>query len=102
MAKAKQDNPSKLNPALSQLQLLIGEWNVEVSNASFLPGPKVTQTGQASFEWLDGAFIVFRGHSPPNSTSVIGRNESLDTYSMLYYDARGVSRIYQMSFGDGV
>ena len=86
MAKAKQDNPSKLNPALSQLQILIGEWNVEVSNASFLPSPTATQTGRASFEWLEGAFIVVRDTMPPQSTSVIGRNESLDTYSLLYYD----------------
>src|SRR6266702_586813 len=102
MAKAKQDNPSKLNPALSQLQILIGEWNVEVSNASFLPSPTATQTGRASFECLEGAFIVLRDTMPPQSTSVIGRNESLDTYSLLYYDARGVSRIYEMSFSQGV
>jgi hypothetical protein len=97
-----QNNPSQLNPALLQLQILIGEWNVEVSNASFLPSPKDTQTGRASFEWLEGAFIVWHDHIAPTSTSVIGRNESLDTYSMFYYDSRGVSRIYEMSFGQGV
>jgi hypothetical protein len=102
MTQSKQNSPSQLNPALRQLQILIGEWNVEVSHASFLPDPKATQTGRASFEWLDGAFLVFRDHSPPQSTSVIGRNESLDTYSMLYYDSRGVSRIYDMSFSGGV
>jgi hypothetical protein len=102
MAQPKNNSPSKLNPALRQLQILIGEWNVEVSHASFLPSPQVTQTGRASFEWLDDAFIVFRDYSPPQSTSVIGRNESIDTYSMLYYDARGISRIYAMSFREGV
>jgi hypothetical protein len=99
---SEKNNPSKLNPALSQLQILVGEWNVEVSNASSLPSPQVTQTGRASFEWLDDAFIVFRDYSPPKSTSVIGRNESIDTYRMLYYDSRGVSRIYAMSFREGV
>jgi hypothetical protein len=102
MTQPKQNSPSQLNPALSQLQILIGEWNVEVSNASFLPSPTATQTGRASFEWLEGAFIVLRDTMPPQSTSVIGRNESLDTYSLLYYDARGVSRIYEMSFSQGV
>jgi hypothetical protein len=33
---------------------------------------------------------------------VIGGDESTETYCALYFDSRGVSRIYQMSLNDGV
>jgi hypothetical protein len=33
---------------------------------------------------------------------IIGRDESTETYCILYYDSRGVSRVYQMSLSDGV
>jgi hypothetical protein len=74
-------------------------------HASFLDEPEATISGVASLEWLDDALIVMRSAfdgGPPRSTSVIGRNESSDTYSMLYYDVRGVSRIYAMGFDAGV
>jgi len=91
----KSDHPSKPNPALEPLQVLIGAWDAEVDGT----------TWRETFEWLDDSFIIWRGESQgdfPASTSIIGRNESLDTYTMLYYDSRGVSRVYEMSFGDGV
>ena len=31
----------------------------------------------------------------------MGRDESLDRYTVLYFDTRGVSRIYQMSLEGG-
>ena len=33
---------------------------------------------------------------------IVGGDDSSEMYSMLYSDSRGVSRIYQMSLGDGV
>jgi hypothetical protein len=73
-----------------------------VSAASFLPDPSTTIHGQASFEWLEGGdFLVARQGSkaagPPYSTSIIGRDETTETYTVLYFDDRGVSRVYQMS-----
>ena len=32
---------------------------------------------------------------------IIGRDEAAETYCVLYSDARGVSRIYQMSLSNG-
>jgi hypothetical protein len=95
------------NPALSPLSILIGEWNVKVSNASFLPSPDDTVTWQASIEWLEDAFMIWRSQGMndfPESISIIGRNENQasDRYSMFYYDSRRVSRIYEMSFNNGV
>lgn len=62
-------------------------------------------TWQESFAWLENGFIIWRAESVgefPGSVSVIGRNEVLDTYTMLYADDRGVSRVYDMSFSNGV
>ncbi|KCZ71510.1 hypothetical protein ANME2D_02241 [Candidatus Methanoperedens nitroreducens] len=101
-----QKRPSKPNLALKSLEVFIGEWDMEVSRASFLPNPSATVDGYATIEWLDkGAFLVIRQgekHHPPFSTWIIGRDESTEIYKMLYFDSRGVSRIYDMSFHNGV
>jgi hypothetical protein len=96
--------PQTPNPALSDLEPLVGEWSVEIA---FPADPETPVRGSVSFEWLEGgAFLVMRAgvewSGPSGSVAVIGRDEKTETYSMLYFDARGVSRIYEMSFGDGV
>lgn len=87
------------NPALRQLEVLVGDWEVDVPQ---FPG----QRGQATFEWLeDGAYLCVHSDAPdpaPSATLVIGRDESSEVYTVLYYDSRGVARVYQMSFGEGV
>jgi hypothetical protein len=87
------------NPALKQLEALIGEWEVEVPQ---FPGPR----GRATFEWLeDGAFLRLHTDAPdpaPSATLIISRDESSGTYTVLHYDSRGVSRVYQMTFDGGV
>jgi len=104
-----QANPQmpKPNPALKQLEGLVGEWEMELSNASFLPRPSDTVKGLVSFECVqDGAFLVMRmgdnSASPPAAMWLISRDESIPNYTVLYYDARRVSRVYGMSFSDGV
>ena len=37
----------------------------------------------------------------PQATWLIGRDESTDLFKVLYFDARGVLRIYDMSFKNG-
>jgi hypothetical protein len=94
------------NPALKRLEILAGDWEMELSNASFLPRSSGTVTGHISFEWLEsGAFLVmYMGHKPPSTPDaiwLIGRDESAPNYTVLYYDARKVSRVYEMSFSEG-
>jgi len=94
------------NPALKHLEILVGDWTMELSNASFLPSSSDTVTGHVSFEWLQGgAFLVmYMGDKPPatpEATWLIGRDESTPNYLVLYYDTRRVSRIYEMSFSNG-
>ncbi len=47
---------------------------------------------RAGAEWL----------GPSGAVTVIGRDDEAETCSMLYFDTRGVSRIYETSFEDGV
>ncbi len=84
----------KPNPALAQLEVLVGEWEMESPQ---YPGSR----GRLTFEWLEGgAFLV--EHMAGNATWMIGRDESVQTYYMLYFDSRGVSRIYEMSLEGNV
>lgn len=91
------------NPALDPLEKLIGDWDMKLSNTTFLPTPSATAQGYAFFEWVEeGAYLLLRMGDPNASSSgatwLIGRDESFPEYKVLYYDARHVSRIYEMSF----
>jgi hypothetical protein len=92
------------NPALADLQFLAGAWDMELSEASFLPDPDATVHGSVTFEWIEhGAALIMRMGSggTPTATWIIGRDEAEPDYNVLYADDRGVSRTYRMSLGDG-
>ena len=86
----------------SLLGLLVGEWNVKI----IMPAdPTADISGQAFFEWMGyGHFLSYRsGMSEsifPTTTSIIGGDDTMGSYTMLYYDSRDVSRIYQMSLSE--
>ena len=92
------------NPALQRLSALVGTWNTEM----VLPlDPHVVVRGQEEISWLkEGPFLAKRDlveqSDLPHSISIIGVDDTNHTYSMLYYDSRGVSRIYQMSLNSEV
>ena len=76
---------------------------MELSNASFLPHSPEVVTGKVAFQWVEGeAFLVMYMGAPgaPEATWLISRDGSTPDYVVLYYDARKVSRIYEMSFSD--
>lgn len=100
----KRVKSQKFNPALRQLKVFVGNWDMELSAASFLPDSQAKVHGPASFEWIEnGAFLaMYQGEKEvPQATWLIGRDESTDAYKVFYFDARGVSRIYEMSFKSG-
>jgi YHS domain-containing protein len=97
--KANTPGQPKQNPALEHLEVLAGMWKVEMV---FPADPANIVRGHVSFDWLEeGAFLAMRlpveTTGPQRSIWVIGRDDSVDTYSVLHFDPRGVSRIYQMS-----
>lgn len=92
-------NP-KRNPAFERLETLVGEWATESPQFPEEPGREV-------FEWMEeGAFLVRHASadetSYPAVVAIIGLDDSNETFHMLYYDSRGVSRVYKMSLSDGV
>ena len=96
-----------VNPALESLDVLAGDWIMVLSNATFLPSPSDAVKGNVSFEWVEnGAFLAMRmGDKPlksPDAIWLIGRDESSPEYQVLYFDSRGVSRLYRMIFSDGL
>src|SRR5215510_7836352 len=93
------------NPALKDLEVLQGEWEMELSNASFLPDSSTTIKGNVSFDWLEGgAFLIMRmgDISSQGAIWLIHRDEASSEYKVFYYDDRKVSSIYEMSFSNNV
>jgi len=92
------------NLALADLQFLPGAWDMELSEASFLPDPDAKVHGSVTFEWIEqGAALVMRmgDAATPRAIWIMGRDDSEPGYHVLYADDRGVSRVYLMSFSGG-
>ena len=107
MMTENQQTPFTSNPALDQLALFIGEWDIEITSMSFNPDPSAVVRGHSSFAWLeDGAFLIQHSEISasdfPRSIAVMGADDEAGTYRMLYYDSRGVSRIYRMTVSGGI
>ena len=89
--------------AITQLSPLIGEWSMEAAFPA--SGPSGVR-GRALFEWLPGGgFLVQRWEVPhpdaPDGIAIVGAAGG-DGYLQHYFDSRGVARLYEMSFGDGL
>jgi hypothetical protein len=89
------------NPALKELVFLEGKWNMKISNASFLPSLSEIIESSASFEWNeDDEFLILKQGTKetPHATWIIGRDQDTANFTVLYFDDRHVSRVYEMSF----
>jgi len=89
---------------MRRLEGLVGEWDLTMTHAWFLDSLDTEIHGWATFEWFADAFVVMRSGFDDGSTwaSVFGRSDARDTYVAFYYDDRGVYRIFDMMFADGV
>jgi hypothetical protein len=90
------------NPALKPLEFLIGEWRTTGSHPA-VPGK--TLSGRTSFAWHEGgAFLIMRSQIEepqfPSGMAIIGSDDVAGTFAMIYFDERGVSRLYQVIVGD--
>ena len=94
------------NSALQELEILVGDWKMELANASFLPSSSETVTGMPQLSgWRRALFwFMYMGSRPlgtPDAIWLISRDASTPDYVVFYYDNRKVSRVYEMSFLDG-
>jgi hypothetical protein len=104
MAQNSAHEASIPNPSLKPLEVLVGEWRT-VGSHPMMPG--ITLHGHVSFRWIEGgAFLMMQSsvEEPdiPSGIVVFGHDDATEGYSMLYFDERGVSRIYEMAFSDNV
>ena len=88
---------------VDELEPLVGEWTTEVR----MPGRDEVVRGRATFEWLEGGgYLIQRAvmDDPvfPRGVMVIGPDAAGERVVQLYFDSRGVARIYDVSFADGV
>ena len=81
--------------ALGLLDALVGEWTEEVTGHG-------DPTGTVSFDWaLDGAYLLQRSTLPPPfpaSLASSSTTNSLGEFRQHYFDSRGVTRTYRMTF----
>lgn len=87
------------NQALMALEPFIGTWTTIGTH------PKIPKPfhGEATFAWHESkAFIIMRSHidedvGVPRGVAIIGSDGKNETFSMIYYDSRGVSRTMGVS-----
>jgi hypothetical protein len=87
------------NPALQAFKGLVGEWQTTGTH------PAVTDTqlhGRTTFSWQEGgAFLVMHSEIDhpgfPDGVAVFGSDDEAQTFYMLYFDERGISRKYDVS-----
>ena len=76
-----------------------------ISGASFLPSPEEVVHAHVGFSPVENGALLAMHHGgdalgPPAATWVIGRDDAQSTFTVLYGDSRGVSRVYLMSLTD--
>jgi hypothetical protein len=90
---------------LEALEPFVGEWSMV---AAFQGMPPVDAGARSRFEWLPGKrFLILRWEVPipeaPDGIAIIGADPAREgNYLQHYFDARGVARVYKMSFADGI
>ncbi|HEY2673349.1 MAG TPA: hypothetical protein VGJ07_23670 [Rugosimonospora sp.] len=99
--------------ASDDLEVFVGEWAVE---ARFPGGPLTGSpaagggtgpVGRRVFEWiLDGRYLAQRTEvsipEAPDGLAIVACEPQEGGYTQHYYDSRGVSRLYAMTFAGGV
>jgi hypothetical protein len=103
MAKHIGAKACKPNPALKLFETLVGEWRTTGTHPYF---PDVELHGRVSFAWIEGgAFLMMRSEIDhpkfPDGVAIFGSDDQAQTYYMLYFDERGVSRKQDVSIREG-
>ena len=75
--------------------------------SGFAADPADAPNALTTFEWLSGGrFLVQRWQvdhpEAPDGIAIIGPGDANGSYLQHYFDSRGVARVYEMTFADGV
>ena len=67
--------------------------------------PDTALHGRTSFAWHEGgAFLIMRSQvdAPkfPDGIAIIGSDDAAGTFSMIYFDERGTSRLMEVTVGE--
>ncbi|HEX5096946.1 MAG TPA: hypothetical protein VFX21_13060 [Acidimicrobiia bacterium] len=91
------------NPVLAEMDILVGEWNITLSDAWFLEASEQPQHGHATVRWLGEAFIEMTAemNGEPTWHFVFGRSDANERLLAFYHDPRPASRVFEMTFGGG-
>jgi hypothetical protein len=91
------------NPALVALDVLVGDWELTLSDAWFLESRDLRQHGHATARWLGEAFVELQAEleGMPTWHFVFGRSDPQNQLFTLYHDPRPTSRLYRTTFADG-
>ena len=87
------------NPALGELARAVGIWDVTGSHP-YLPNRALT--GRVTFDLIEGgAFLRMQStmdaEEIPDGVAIFGVDDTELTCTMLYFDVRGVSRVYHVA-----
>ncbi len=88
---------------LEALEPFVGQWRMVPSFANASDAPSAFTT----FEWLAGKrFLIQRWEvehpDAPDGIAIIGLDPPKTAYLQHYFDSRGVARLYEMGFSNGV
>jgi hypothetical protein len=89
---------------IERLTPFVGEWSLE---AQFPQLQTTDVRGRTVFEWMPGKqFLVQRFEvqlpEAPDGVAIIGVDRGKSPYLQHYFDSRGVARVYEMSFDNGI
>jgi hypothetical protein len=92
------------NPKLNSYSMLVGEWNT-IGTHPALPGTILR--GHVTVAWIeDGAYLQMRteveDERVPNGVLIFGSDDASELVTILYFDVRGVSRIFAASLDGNV
>lgn len=87
---------------MERLGFFLGDWAVEITHPHLQPDPI---RGVSRFDWLEGTYLIQRTQIDktefPNYTSIYDWDPETGHYVYHYFDSRGVTRLYQMTFEEG-
>jgi hypothetical protein len=92
------------NPALRPFEAFVGEWRLTGGHPLW---PDTVLHGRASFAWHEGgAFLIMRFEidepGVPSGVAIFGSDDAAETFFMIYFDEREVSRKYDVTMAGSV